>query len=160
MENNLKEEEYTISGLYYKYGKLDDTQIKEYLKSIKIVKCFNDKYYPLSDDMISKICKNPRGCSLSFDATDTLLDPIDLHEFKIITYLVKSSSRFFLKPDIGEILDQINFMELNYHIQGICYLPEQYEVLPDTDGEHFIMKAILLQSTSEIRDIKLNKILP
>lgn len=151
MEETLIQE-YTLSGLYYKYKKTDDEEIRQHLKDIKIVKREKHaggqitKYYPLNGKSIKKIKTKPRNVSLTFDAEKVSLRAIGgLEEFKTITYLCKSTSRFFLKPDIGEILDQIDFRDLmGNEIAAICFL-NGYETLPDTDGEHHLMTAILLK---------------
>jgi len=142
----------SISGLYYRYKKTSDDDIRKHLEKIKIVVLENkgvgtiQGYYPLSTSSMEKILKKPRNVSLSFDATeteDTCLQ--NLKEYKTIRYLVKSSSRFFLKPDIGEIFDQIHFMDLfDGKIKAIQYLSNNYELLDDTEGEHFILEAKLL----------------
>ena len=94
---------------------------------------------------MAKIIAKPRGVSLEFDAIETEDKPIDgLKELKTITYLVKSTSRFFLKPDVGEIFDQIPFMDLSGdEIKAICY-NQDHTTLDGTDGEHFLMTATLL----------------
>lgn len=96
---------------------------------------------------MNKILEKPRNVSLTFDATETSDTPIEgLKEFKKIKYLVKSTSRFFLKPDIGEIFDQIHFRDLwSNNIKAIVFDGNAYDCLPDTDGEHFIMTATLLE---------------
>lgn len=147
----------SLSGLYYRYKKTTDDEIREHLKTIKIVVLQNkgvgtiQGYYPLSNESMTKILKKPRNISLSFDATQTDENPIEnLKVFKTIKYLVKSTSRFFLKPDIGEIFDQIYFIDLlKNRIKAIQYLSGALETLPDTDGEHFILEAnLLIDATS------------
>lgn len=140
-----------IPQLYYRYKKVSDDDIKKYLTKIRIVKREHDGadsifgyYYPLNNKSIKKISDKPREVSLTFDATDMDKKPIDgLTEYKTITYLVKSSSRFFLKPDIGEIFDQIDRIDLAYKVKAICF-NEGYKSLDGTDGEHFLMTATLL----------------
>lgn len=102
-------------------------------------------YYPLSPANIEKLMKNPRGHSLTFDCTETTNEPIlNLIEYKVIEFLVKSTSRFFLKPDIGEVFDQIDFRDLlTDKIKAIC-VEDEYLTLEGTEGEHYIMRAILL----------------
>ena len=142
----------SISGLYYRYKKTSDEDIRKHLGRIKIVVLQNkgvgtmQGYYPLSEKAMAKILNKPRNVSLSFDATETADSPIEnLKEYKKIQYLVKSTSRFFLKPDVGEIFDQIHYRDLfDSKIKAIQYLSGADETLPDTNGEHFIMEAILL----------------
>lgn len=147
----MDEQDFTLSGLYYRYKKIEDKEIRKQLEGIKIVKREKHaggqitKYYPLSKESMKKIKKKPRNVSLTFDAEKVSLRAINgLKPLKIITYLCKSTSRFFLKPDIGEIFDQINFLDLmGDKIDAICFL-DGYETLPDTDGEHHLMEAILM----------------
>ena len=144
-------QEHSTSGLYYRYKKRSDDDIRKFLEKCKIVKLTNNGvgtiqgYYPLTDEAIQEILPKPRGKSLTFDATEVGDEPLTgLRQFKEVTYLVKSSSRFFLKPDIGEIIDQISFDDFHSsHVRAILF-QNIYEGLPDTDGEHFKMKAILL----------------
>lgn len=141
-----------LSGLYYNYKSCSTENIRKYLKTIKIVMKSNDKYYALKYDAVQKISEKPRNISLSFDVYKDFEElTLNLEKIKTITYLVKSSSRFFLKPDIGEIFDQISYMELyNPKFDAICYDPDNHQLLDDTDGEHFIMQAHLLKSTDKI----------
>ena len=148
----MEQKEMSVSGLYYRYKKTSDEDIKKHLQRIKIVVLQNkgvgtiQGYYPLSAASMEKILEKPRNVSLSFDATETEDACLqNLVEYKTIKYLVKSTSRFFLKPDVGEMFDQIHFSDLMGDvIKAIQYLPSAYETLPDTDGEHFIMEAKLL----------------
>lgn len=149
----MKEKEISISGLYYRYKKTSDEKIREHLKTIKIVVLENkgvgtiQGYYPLTEEAMTKIIDRPRNVSLSFDATETSDTCIQgLKVYKTIKYLVKSTSRFFLKPDIGEIFDQINYRDFFYEgrIKAIQYIPSALQTLDDTDGEHFILEANLL----------------
>jgi len=148
------EKELSISGLYYRYKKVSDEKIQNLLTKIKIVKKEHKGvgstfgYYPLNKESIKKISAKPRNVSLTFDATETENKPIeDLLESLTITFLVKSTSRFFLKPDVGEIFDQIKYDDLNdVRLKAIC-LNEGYETLDDTEGEHFLMTATLLKES-------------
>lgn len=157
-----KHPEYTLSGLYYRYKKVDDDKIREYLNKIKIVKK-EDKgvntifgYYPISEEHLNKMKEKPRNVSLTFDATETGDIPLtNLVVWKTIIFLVKSSSRFFLKPDIGEVFDQIKWHDLlGDDIKGICVNLDAYETLPDTDGEHFLMEAEILVDKDNLEHAK------
>ena len=111
----MKTERPPISQLYYKYGKTSDSEIRDYLKDIKIVIKQRKSYYPLNEEKIKKIIQKPRNISLTFDVMEANINNIslrNLEEYKTIYYLVKSTSRRFLKPDIGEIFDQIDFHDL------------------------------------------------
>jgi len=142
----------TITRLYYSYKKTRDDEIQKYLEKIRIVKKEvhaggkKIKYYPLNAQAIKKIKAKPRNVSLTFDATEVTQRAISgLEEYKRIPYLCKSTSRFFLKPDIGEIFDAIDWQEL-MHIKfdAICF-DNGYETLPNTDGEHHLMYVTLLK---------------
>lgn len=150
--DNFIEKDVSISGLYYNYKKISDEDIRKYLEKIDIVIAQNkgigtmQGYYPLSEYSMAKIMEKPRNVSLSFDATETSdICHLNLEVYKTIKYLVKSTSRFFLKPDIGEIFDQIPFRDLlTDKIKAIEYLDGEYVTLPNTQGEHFILEANLL----------------
>ena len=153
----LLEDHSQLAKLYYRYKNRSDGEIAEYLKKIKIIieKEWEDgpfhgfgktRYMELSQSAIDRISFKPRNHSLSFDMLGEFdqIVKANLKEYKTILYLVKSSSRFFLKPDIGEIIDQIDMMDLHYKIKAICFNPDEYQLLDGTDGEHFIMRAKLM----------------
>jgi len=151
-EQKKKLPPYEISGLYYQYGKTSDEDIRKFLSHAQIVVLENKGvgtihgYYSLSNKAMEKILEKPRNVSLTFDATETSKKLVKgLKEYKDIMFLVKSTSRFFLKPDIGEVIDQINFHDkFGDDIKAIC-LKEGYHTLPATDGEHFLMVATLFK---------------
>jgi len=162
MEKNI-----CISGLYYRYKRCSDDEIKNVLKKVKIVKkaeigrSNSFAYYPLNKKSMKKIMDKPRNVSLTFDATETTTKAIKgLEVLQEVTFLVKSTSRFFLKPDIGELIDQIPWEQLigspDFH--AIC-INEDYETLEETDGEHFLMTATLLKTASFISDVIAEKTL-
>ena len=141
---------------------MSDGDIRKYLsRPIKIVREENGNYFPLSGEAMKKILTKPRNTSLTFDAEeiDKKNKTTGLEEYKNIIYLVKSSSRFFLKPDIGEIFDQIEFDDLySDKIKAICVrLDYEYETLEDTEGEHFLMTATLMTEKTWIEEPFLNK---
>jgi hypothetical protein len=147
-------EKYSIPGLYYKYKKTSDEEIRKLLDKVKIVRMQHKGagsvygYYPISDESLNKMKEDPRGNSLTFDTTETKGEALmGLEEYKKFVFLVKSSSRFFLKPDIGEVIDQIDFRDLMFEIEfdAICVNLDDYKLLDDTDGEHFLMTAVLLK---------------
>jgi hypothetical protein len=146
--HNLRE----VLKMYYQYKRKTDEDIRKELKKIKILVETNKGkgtlhgYYELSEKSIEKILEKPRNVSLTFDVTEigNYLGDIQWREIMTINFLCKSTSRFFLKPDIGEILDQIPF-ELYCspdELKGIR-VHSGYETLPDSQGEHHIMQATL-----------------
>jgi len=153
-----------LCRLYYRYKKTEDKEIRDYLKTIKIVKMEKQaggtvtKYYPLNAVSMKKIKGKPRQVSLTFDAEKITPRAISgYEEYKTVTYLCKSTSRFFLKPDIGEIFDAIDFHDLmGGDFDAICF-KSGYETLPNTDGEHHIMTATLLINPTARRKAELKE---
>ena len=143
--------------LYEKYNSKDLEQIRHYLKTIKIVERINNNYYSISGDHMRKISEKPRNISFTFDSPHTINnEELKLSIIKTIPFLVKSSSRFFLKADIGEVFDQIDENDIN-KISAIYVDSENYQVI-NSEGDHFLMEAVLLTNIKEIRKEKLNKI--
>lgn len=137
-----------IPKLYYRYGSCSDEHIKKHLEKIKIVKAQHKGvgtefgYYVF--DEIDKVIEKPRNISLAFGGKTTDEQLKGLKKYKTVYYLCKSSSRFFLRPDIGEIFDQLDYYNSSLsEVKAIC-LDEGYSELPGTDGEHFLMQATLL----------------
>lgn len=150
------EKEKSISGLYYRYGKVDDNKLRDYLTRYKIVIEKNNGigtlhgYYPLADSAIAIISEKLRtiGFNMDEETMKTEDQPIEgLTEWKTFKYLVKSTSRFSLKVDIGEIFDQIHWQDLFYknEFKAILFSSANYMELPDTQGEHFVLTAKLLK---------------
>lgn len=146
------EKDSTFNVLYEKYGKTSDEDIRKYLTYIKIVrkehKGINTLYgyYPLNEESVKKISEKLRTVSLSFDVTETEDTPVmGLVEYKTILFLVKSTSRFFLKPDVGEIFDQIDAEDLKEKkFKSIC-IESGHKTVDGTGGEHFLLTATLLK---------------
>lgn len=160
---NMELQPYSLSGLYYRYKKRDDDEIRKILDKVLIVVPETKKdgkflgYFPLNKKSVDKIREKPRNVSLTFDAAGTASKPVrGLVPYMEIAYLVKSSSRFFLKPDFGEIVDQIPYHELyNDKLKAIAF-NEDCETLADTEGEHHIMTATLL-TTKDGKEVKHKK---
>jgi hypothetical protein len=143
----------TITKMNANYGKTSDEQIRLYLTKIKLVRKDHKRmntifgFYPISDETFQKIYCNPRGTAYNMDENPTQDTPVsNLKPFKSVSFICKSSSRFILKADIGEIFDQIepNFLEEN-QIKGIDISLNSYEGIDNTQGEHFLMSVTLLQ---------------
>jgi hypothetical protein len=130
--------------LYENYGRTSDDTIKRHLKRIKLLKRDGDKFYEYTTESIQKVLDKPRNISLGFESDNTIeYEMKHMIEVKEISYLCKSSSRFFLKPDIGEIFDQIEESELN-RINGIAFNQDTQGGPINEDYDHFIMTAWLL----------------
>lgn len=150
----MEVKETPVSQFYYKYKTATDEEILNVLDKVKIVvKKHNGEgtiygYYPLDNKAIDKLKEKLRKVSLTFDATSTDNEPIsDLVEYKSIEFLCKCPSRFFLKPDIGEVVDQIHFRDM---LNGepsfdAIHVLEGHRTLPGTQEEHHLMRAVLLK---------------
>lgn len=146
-----------VASLYFRYKKTSDADIKEHLEKIRLVRLKHNgagtpfDYYPLTKEAQDKIAHNPRGVAFRFNDHPTETEPMTgLTIHKEVTFLVKSSSRFFLKDDIGEVFDQIDFTEFISEIPNTpkfkaIAVKDGYEELAGTDGEHFLMTALLLK---------------
>lgn len=153
-KKEVQVEKKSVSGLYYRYKKSSDKDIEEFFKNIKLVRYENkgpgtiQGYYPLTDEAMEKLMEKPRNLSPFFSESDfpTRDTPMNqLEEYMRFNVLVKSSSRFFLKPDIGELVDAVPFRErYDTKARAIILHNGSHELLPDTDGEHFVMEASLL----------------
>lgn len=148
----MEEKEMSISGLYYRYGKTSDAKIRSFLERVSLV-VFRNKgigtrygYYCLSDDLMAKILENPRDVTFTFGANEIGNKIIEnLKEYKTIKYLVKSTSRWILRPDVGEILDQISYDDFrDSKIKAIQLSQDWHCYLPDTEEYHLLMEAKLL----------------
>lgn len=144
----MEERKQSITSLYYNYKKTSDEKLRDYLTRYKIVVQKKKGLFALNEESIAKLSDRLRGISLNFDATETENTPIEgLTEWKTVKYLVKSTSSFFVKADIGEIFDQIHWEDLFYKttFKAILFDPTNHETVPDTQGEHFIMSVTLLK---------------
>lgn len=142
--------------LYKKYGCRTTNQIKGYLKFIKIVNLINGEYFAFDNESMKRISDNPRGLSFTFGSFTTDKDSLDLSIYKTIPFLVKSSSRFFLKPDIGEVFDQMTIEDIMQTVA--IYVDSEIHQTINADGDEFLMEAVLLTNIKKIRKDKLNKI--
>lgn len=143
-----------IQKLYDRYKSVSDNKIRKHLETIKLVR-IDDKgigstrgYYELMQDTLKKIDEDPRSVPLTFEGSktsDNLLSGLEI--IKTISYLVKCNSRFFLKPDIGEIFDQIDDEDIE-HVAAIC-INDAHSLIEDTQGEHFVMTATLLRKSDK-----------
>lgn len=142
--------------LYKNYGRTRNENIRKYLKNIKIVLKEGDNYFEINDNLFQKIKNNPRGISFTFSSEKPKEKSLSLFIFNEIDVLVKSSSRFFLKPDIGEIFDQMNEDLIN-KTYAIYLNTENYQIINE-GMDHFLMSATLLTDIKTIRKNKLNKL--
>jgi len=150
----METKEAPISQLYYNYKNVSDEKLVSILENVKIVSKIHKGegtvfgYYPLSDSSMERLKEKLRRVSLTFDIIETVDDPLlGLVEYKTIQFLCKSSSRFFLKPDIGEVIDQIHFMDIidDKPKFDAIHIKKGYKTLPGTQDEHHVMEAVLLK---------------
>jgi hypothetical protein len=140
-------ENVNIEEMYQRYKTVSDDEIRQHLQNIKVVRVSEDDklIHAISPKALKEILSAPRKRSLTFDAYKISKKPIDgLRKLKDIYYVVKSSSRFFYKPDIGEIFDQIDKEDLP-KIKAICFNSVDFVEIAGTSGEHFVARAILME---------------
>lgn len=126
-----------FNSIFMKKAKANDYNFNRKFKDLL-------KIYPITEGLLMDVKEKPRNVSVQFSGKIQNQAIDGMKEYKKITYLVKSSSRFFLKPDIGEVFDQIHFEDLwGDGIKAIC-IEEGELLLLVTEGEHFIMQATLL----------------
>jgi hypothetical protein len=142
--------------LYERYKSKNLKQIRKYLKNIKIVEKKNDNYYSISDNDMKDILEKPRNVSFTFNIHSLIDVELNLTILKTIPFLVKSSTRFFLKPDIGEVFDQIDENDIN-QTSAIYVDSNNYKII-NSEGDHFLMEAVLLTNIRMDRKLKLEKI--
>lgn len=148
---NMEETSVNIAKLYYRYKRTSDKEIQDRLKKVRLVVLKHDGpgttfgYYPLTKNAQAKIAEKPRSIAFRYGNHETEKKPLEsLVEYKRIPFLVKSSSRFFLKDDIGEVFDQMDIHDLYTDFKAIA-VTEEYQELAGTEGEHFIKTAILFK---------------
>lgn len=145
-----------VIKLYYRYRSSDDQKIQNFLDHVKLIKFTNkgsgtiQGYYELCGESVESLKNKPKTKSLTFDLFDNyhigeLQSNLVFHSK--LKFLVKSSSRFFYKPDIGEVVDQIHFTEIG-SIKAVNIDCSNYIPLPNTEGEHFICTVELFTNGS------------
>jgi hypothetical protein len=141
---------YDIPAMLRNYKKTTLEECRELLKKIKVVDLTNkgvgtvQGYYAASATLRDKMFARPREVSpsFSFEAGDLVEN---LVEHRPLAFYVKSSSRFFLKPDIGEVFDQMT--DEDKKITTAIFIDKNDAVtVAGTDGEDFIVVAYLLKS--------------
>lgn len=131
-----------LSKLYYRYGRMSNEDINKYLDKILLVKESEFGYNVIPRELFKETV---RKTALNFIPSKEAKGLDNLVPYKKFYYLVKSSSRFIIKPDAGEIFDQIDVADLNDPaLKAIC-VKDAYEAIDGTDGEHFLMHAFLLK---------------
>jgi hypothetical protein len=146
----MAEVQYDIPAMLKNYGKTTLQEMQELLKRIKVVKLTNkgvgtvQGYYEAAPALRDKIFAKPRNISPSFEfEAGNLVENVTVH--RELIFYVKSSSRFFLKPDIGEVFDQMT--DEDKKITAAIHIDTgDYATVAGTEGEEFIVRATLLKS--------------
>lgn len=148
MNRTTKEDAPDMEKLYENYGRTTDEEIRELLKRIILV-CLTSRgvgskygYYAFAEEGMAKILEKPRNVSHTWDPKPGEYVKERLREFKRLPFLVKSSSRFFLKPDIGEVFDAMDDDDKK-RTKAICTLTDS--VCVNGEGDYFICIAVLLE---------------
>lgn len=99
-------------------------------------------YYALNAEKLAEVKAKPRQISYPFSTGELGEHMPGLRELREIKFYVKSSSRFFLKPDIGEVFDQLTDEDL----EGVdaVYIVRGSEAIANNEGDEFVMLAKLL----------------
>jgi hypothetical protein len=132
-----------------KYGRTSTERIREVLERVKPVVMGNKGvgsihgYYGLSEEKLAELKKKPRKIAYTFSIGELGTYVPDLKEYRTIDFYVKSSSRFFLKPDIGEVIDQMTEEDLKN--TDAIHIVQGSERMANNEGDHFVMTAVLLQ---------------
>ena len=143
-----------MARLKSNYGKTTDIQIRGLLNSINIVMLTHKGigtmygYYTLGEEKIREIIARPRNISHAFSPGQPGLCIPYLEVKETIPFFVKSSSRFFLKPDIGEVFDQMTD-EQKDTATAICIVRNSEIEVDNGNGDHFLMSAEILGPKSE-----------
>jgi len=140
--------------MYENYGKVSDEKIRELLTRIKLVRKTHKGigsvfgYYQISEALLKDMVDRPRNVPFNMDdreMQDSLVT--NLKPFKQVPFICKSTSRFFLKADIGEVFDQIDPTHLD-KIKGIDINLSSPQTIND-EGDHFLLSVTLLESNEE-----------
>jgi hypothetical protein len=140
-----------IEQLYSNYGRTDDATIRSLLAKIQIVTLTHKGvdttygYYAIGNDLFTKIVEKPRNISHTFSSEEPSIIIDHVEEFKRIPVLVKSSSPFFLKPDIGEVFDQMTEEDIG-KTKAIYTDVKGAETCGGNDS-HFLVHAVLLKES-------------
>lgn len=100
-------------------------------------------YYGLSEEKLAELKKEPRNISYTFNTGELGEYMPDLKEYRTMEFYVKSSSRFFLKPDIGEVIDQMTEEDLK-NTDAIHIVMGSHSIA-NNEGDEFVMAAVLLK---------------
>ena len=137
-----------INRLLGNYGTTSDKDIRYVLDNVRIVTnrgtAEEPRYFELNTVKAAEVRMRPREISHAFDPGEPGDPSPGLREMVTIPFYVKSSSRFYLKPDIGEVVDQLEVKNVSL-FKAICIVGGS-EVMVDTGNyDEFIMEAILLK---------------
>jgi len=157
VKNQKKKLKMNLKPLYKRYKSKSLDEIRTYLKHIKIVQFIGGGFFAINDKSMVGIIEKPRNISFTFSSELVTEERnLDLIHYKTIPFLVKSSSRFFLEADIGEVFDQMDDVDIN-QISAI-YVDENNSQVVNSEGDHFLMEAVLLHNVKQIRTKKLKQL--
>lgn len=138
-------------ALFKNLGKTSDKEIREHLSRIALViythNGTNTMYgiYEINDELRNKVIARPRNIAYMFDDGDPEKPGVyrkDLKQFKVISVLTPTDGMSFLKPDIGEVFDQMTDEEKSL-TKGIYLNHETFELFEGVVGGYHVGKAIL-----------------
>jgi hypothetical protein len=126
----------SLTKVLKNYGKTSMEELQNLSKKIGILqvkKSAVNQYYEINMIAKEKLMNAPRSVSFNFD-----LDP-DLKNEEIY-FLIKSTSRFFIKADFGEVVDQMT-QKQKRSIQYLCVDLDYHQQVNESNGEYFIGRA-------------------
>lgn len=89
------------------YGTTSDEDIREALLQCFPVVAKNAGLYRISNKVFCQVLEEPRSVSYQYDPGVLVEEVTKLKTLFEREFLVKSTSRFVLRPDAGEVFDQV-----------------------------------------------------
>lgn len=109
---------------------------------LQVKKSAVNQYYEINMIAKEKLMNAPRSVSFNFDLDPDLEKEINVNHLKNeeIYFLIKSTSRFFIKADFGEVVDQMTKKQKK-SIQYLCVDLDYHQQVNEANGEYFIGRA-------------------
>lgn len=105
-----------LKELFKNYGLSSNQEIVSLLDRVKLVKLTHNGigtaygYYEMGDVLLRKIKKEQRKCAFTHDwESGQYID--DIKPYKVLIFLCESTSHMIVKPDIGEVFDQMTLVD-------------------------------------------------
>ena len=138
-----------IGNLMKNYGKTPDEEIKSLLNSISLLVMIHKKVrtnfgiYEISEAQLNIVKLELRNYSFTFNPS-TRKYRKDVNPYRLINLLIKSQSPFYIKPDVGEIFDQMTVKEKK-RTRAVCINLNSGLPLRNSKDGKFIVQCILFE---------------